>query len=88
MLKSIGFVIENENLIRMSLDGYIPQTKDWKGIKIKTIRNRCGRLHWIWIKDGKSYEFYAQGRASKPYWQNLLYFGEVREVKYPNKEKL
>lgn len=62
--------------------------KDWNGVKIKTIRNRCGRLHWIWIKDGKCYEFYAQGRASKPYWQNLLYFGEVREIKYLAREKI
>lgn len=44
-------------------------------------RNRCGRWHVMWRHGGRLFEFYAKGRASKPYWRNVVYRGTVREVK-------
>lgn len=43
-------------------------------------RNRCGRWHVMWRRDGALFEFYAPGRSGKTYCQNLLYRGVVRKI--------
>lgn len=47
--------------------------------RVRALRNRRGRLHFYWTRDGRRYEFHAPGRSTKTYLQNSLYVGRVRE---------
>lgn len=47
---------------------------------MRLIRNRAGRWHVVWERDGLRFEFYAPGRSRMTYLQNLLYRGRVREI--------
>lgn len=46
---------------------------------IRFVRNPRGRWHCIWLRSSRAYEFYAPGRTHRPYWQNLLYVGYIRQ---------
>lgn len=48
--------------------------------RIRLVRNRHGRWHVCWERDGRRYEFYAPGRSSLGYLRNGLYWGQIREV--------
>lgn len=51
------------------------------GNRLRTKRNRMGRLHFFWTdKRGRSWEFYKKGAGSKTYIENALYLGEVRRT--------
>ena len=45
--------------------------------------NASGRIHWVWERHGKRYEFYAKGRSKLPYWRNVLYRGRVLRYMAP-----
>ena len=50
-------------------------------VKIRKVRNRSGRIHFVWEIDGKQYERYAKGRSTKSYISNLWYKGEIKRVR-------
>lgn len=50
-------------------------------VRLVVRRNRCGRWHVLWRVAGRLFEFYGRGASQRTYLQNLLYRGEVREVK-------
>jgi hypothetical protein len=49
-------------------------------VRIEAVRNKHGRLHFVWSKQGARFEFYAPCRSRMTYLQNALYVGRVREV--------
>lgn|GEM_PF-4109864 len=49
-------------------------------VRILTIRNRAGRIHFLWEKDGVPYEFYTAGASRASYLRNSLRIGEIRQV--------
>lgn len=49
-------------------------------VRILTIRNRAGRIHFLWEKDGVPYEFYTAGASRASYLRNALRIGEIRQV--------
>lgn len=49
-------------------------------VKIITMRNRSGRLHFLWEKDGVRYEFYTPGASRDSYFRNSIRIGEIRPV--------
>jgi hypothetical protein len=52
------------------------------GSRLRTKRNRMGRLHFYWqTSDGRTWEFYKRGASGKNYLQNALYVGEIKEVR-------
>jgi hypothetical protein len=51
-----------------------------RSTRIRFVRNRARRLHCIWERAGRRFEFYAPGRSKLPYWRNALYVGTVKEV--------
>ena len=48
--------------------------------RIRLVRNRAGRWHVAWERDGRRFEFYARGRSRLGYLRNLLYVGQIKEV--------
>lgn len=54
-----------------------------RSVRIRAIRNRAGRLHFIWAREEKRFEFHASGRSRLPYWRNAMYLGSVREIEQP-----
>lgn len=50
-------------------------------VRLVVRRNRCGRWHVLWRDGERLFEFYGRGASQRTYLQNLLYRGEVREVK-------
>ena len=51
------------------------------GNRMRTKRNRMGRLHFYWSDaQGRSWEFYKRGASGRTYIQNAVYFGEIRRV--------
>lgn len=55
----------------------------WYGglTRIRTLRNRSGRVHFYWVdKDGLAHEFYAKGASRRSYWRNSLYRGTSERV--------
>lgn len=48
--------------------------------RIACTRNRSGRLHFFWIRNGRRFEFYTAGASRLPYWRNALRIGEIREI--------
>lgn len=49
-------------------------------VKVMRVKNRRGRIHFVWTKDGSTYEWWAKGRTAKSYISNLWYKGEVKRV--------
>lgn len=48
------------------------------GGRLRTARNRSGRVHVYWLDHGgRAWEFYRKGASRRPYWQNLVYFGRI-----------
>ena len=47
--------------------------------RIRFKRNRLGRWHCYWSTPAGDFEFYAKGRASCSYGENLWYLGEVKK---------
>jgi len=51
------------------------------GNRLRTKRNRMGRLHLYWSDArGRSWEFYKRGASSRTYLHNALYVGEIKRV--------
>lgn len=48
--------------------------------RIRRMRNRVGRWHWYWVRDGQAWEFHAPCRSRLPYWRNALYLGVPRRM--------
>ena len=48
--------------------------------RLRYLRNRCGRLHFYWERDGRRFEFYTQGASRASYLRNAIRLGEVREI--------
>lgn len=61
----------------------IAKAKHPRRVRLAVARNRSGRWHVAWTDAGVRYEFYAKGRSTMPYWQNLLYIGEIKRVSTP-----
>ncbi|RLK53429.1 hypothetical protein BCL79_2735 [Stenotrophomonas rhizophila] len=49
-------------------------------VRIRSMRNRAGRVHFMWEKDGVPYEFYTPGASRSSYLRNSLRVGEIRRV--------
>lgn len=50
-------------------------------VRVVTMRNRAGRVHFMWERDGDLFEFYTPGASRSSYLRNALRFGEVRRVR-------
>jgi hypothetical protein len=51
------------------------------GNRLRTKRNRMGRLHFYWQdRNGHSWEFYKRGASGLTYLQNSLYIGEIKRT--------
>jgi hypothetical protein len=48
--------------------------------RIHCTRNRSGRLHLYWQRDGRRFEFYSPGASRCGYLRNALRMGSVREI--------
>jgi len=46
-------------------------------------RNKHGRWHWYWVREGRAFEFYAKGRSGRTYFANLIYVGEAKPMRVP-----
>ena len=49
-------------------------------VRITSIRNRAGRIHFMWERDGQTFEFYTPGASRCTYLRNALRLGRVRRV--------
>lgn len=49
-------------------------------VRIRTLRNRAGRLHFYWERDGRRFEFYTPGASRGSYVRNAVRLGVVREI--------
>lgn len=49
-------------------------------VRIVTMRNRAGRVHFMWERDGALYEFYTPGASRASYLRNSVRMGEIRRV--------
>ena len=51
------------------------------GNKLRTKRNRMGRMHFYWQdRQGRSWEFYKRGASGRTYLQNSFYLGEIKRI--------
>ncbi len=50
-------------------------------VRVVTVRNRAGRVHFMWERDGDLFEFYTPGASRCSYLRNALRLGEVRRVR-------
>lgn len=51
------------------------------GARIRTVRNRTGRIHFYWLNEaGEAWEFYTKGASRRSYLRNALTLGEIRRV--------
>jgi len=51
-----------------------------KQVRLRTTRNRAGRLHFMWERDGELFEFYTPGASRCSYLRNSLRLGAIRRV--------
>ncbi len=49
-------------------------------VKIRTMRNRSGRIHFMWERDGQLFEFRTPGASRCTYLRNALRLGEIHKV--------
>ena len=49
-------------------------------VRLRTLRNRRGRVHVYWERDGERFEFYTPGASSCGYLRNTLRLGTVRRI--------
>lgn len=49
-------------------------------VTITSIRNRAVRIHFMWKRDGQTFEFYTPGASRCSYLRNALRLGRVRLV--------
>lgn len=47
-------------------------------VRLCAQRNKAGRWHIFWQRDGRNHEFYAPGRSQRTYLQNIIYRGRIR----------
>lgn len=52
-----------------------------RNTRIKVTRNRAGRFHIYWERDGRRFEFYTPGASNCSYLRNLVRVGSIREIK-------
>lgn len=51
------------------------------GCSAHSMRNRYGRLHFFWRNHrGEAFEFSRPGIEKRPYWQQVIYLGEIRRA--------
>lgn len=55
-------------------------------VRVVTMRNRAGRVHFMWERDGELFEFYTPGASRCTYLQNAFRLGEIRRVRSACKE--
>lgn len=55
-------------------------------VRVVTVRNRAGRMHFMWERDGVLFEFYTPGASRCSYLRNALRLGEIRRVRSARKE--
>lgn len=49
-------------------------------VRLRTLRNRRGRVHFYWERDGERFEFYTPGASQSGYLRNALRLGTVRRI--------
>jgi len=54
-------------------------------VRVVTMRNRAGRVHFMWERDGELFEFYTPGASRCSYLRNALRMGEIRRVRTGSK---
>ncbi len=57
-------------------------------VKIRTMRNRSGRIHFMWERDGQVFEFRTPGASRCTYLRNSLRMGEIHRVAAPIKREV
>jgi hypothetical protein len=48
--------------------------------RLRAVRNRGGRWHLYWVRNGRRFEFHTPGASRCGYLRNAIRLGTVREI--------